>query len=200
MFGVFVGLTATGCGLNQPYPEKGLYAFDVGDPPRAAAASPRVLRVAGVRVASPYDARSFVYRTGSDQFETDYYHGFVTDPHDLFTGELIRWLSDGGIYATVVGPANSADDDVQLEMNVTACFGDLSARGEPSAAIDARCFLLEDADAQTRVVLKKAYRSRVPLSGKDPEDMAAGLGQAYRKLLGELTADLMEFETSRGSK
>src|SRR4051794_10877661 len=82
------GVLAASCGsLSQPAPARAFFAIDLAAPPRAATsaapheeaptASPgaAVLRVRRLRVAAPYDARSFVYRTPQGQFRADYYNG-----------------------------------------------------------------------------------------------------------------------------
>ena len=56
-------------GLTQPYPKKNLFAISVA-PPSATSAAPLqgVLCVRGVRMAEPYDEKTFVYRIGESAF------------------------------------------------------------------------------------------------------------------------------------
>jgi cholesterol transport system auxiliary component len=195
--GIVVALTVlitglSGCaGLTRPYPEKSMFAISAGDPPAASAAPvPAVLRVQSVRLAKPYDERTFVYRTGESAFTADYYNGFVAEPDRLLTGEVVGWLSRSGLFSAVVGGTSTVDYDLTLETNITTLCGDYSVKGSPKAVIEARCFLVREQGGVYTILFQKVYRESEPFSGDKPEQLVKGWGQALRRLLESLAVDL----------
>jgi ABC-type uncharacterized transport system auxiliary subunit len=181
---------AAGCALTQPYPQKNQYVISAGDPAAAGGSrSSSVLRIRSARVAKPYDEKTFVYKTGESAFTVDYYNGFLADPSPLLTGELTRWLAASGHFAVVLG-STGADNDLTLETNVTALYGDYSEKGSPKAVIEARFILVREDKTAYRVVFEKTYRQVEPLAGAQPEQLVKGFGQAYRRMLESLTVDL----------
>jgi cholesterol transport system auxiliary component len=181
-----------GCaGLTRPYPQKDLFAISLGDPPAASAASsPTVLRVAGVRIARPYDDRTFVYKTGESSFTTDYYNGFIAEPDRLLTSELTAWLSRSGLFSAVIGGSSVLNYDLTLETNVTALYGDYSAKGSPKAVVEARFFLVDDHGGTYKLLLQKVFNESEPLPGDQPEQLIQGWDRALRRMLEGLDADL----------
>ncbi len=187
---VAAALAAAGCtGLTQPYPQKNLYTISAGQPVRSGTPGRLVLRVQPVRTASPYSSRTFVYKTGQDAFTIDYYNGFLADPDRLLTGELIGWLEASGPFAVVLG-SSTADYDLSLETNVTALYGDYSAKGAPKAVMEARFVLVKEQAAAYKVVFQEVLQEAEPLAGDRPEELVKGFGRAYRRMLEKLTADL----------
>jgi cholesterol transport system auxiliary component len=181
---------SAGCGLSQPYPQRNLYVISPGEPATPAGdRTPSVLRIRPVRVAKPYDEKTFVYKTGESIFTVDYYNGFLTDPSALLSGELAGWLSESGPFANVLG-STAADYDLTLEANVTALYGDYSEKASPRAVIEARFVLVREEKTAYKVVFEKMYREAEPLAGAQPEQLVRGLGQAYRRMLEKLTGDL----------
>ena len=86
-----------GCsGLSRPYPERSAFGLKIQRPdnPSEAPEGAGTLKVVQTRVVSPYDGRSFVYRVGANQYETDYYNIFITTPNRLITGLLVDTVGD----------------------------------------------------------------------------------------------------------
>jgi len=191
-----------GCeAMSQPFPEKDFYAVEVGVPPAPAAKQNiAAVRVRRLRIAQPYDGRAFVYRTGPSKFRTDYYHGFITSPDHLLTGELVDWLAGSQLFAAVMDSGGEGEHQYVLDGSVSELCGDYADVNSPKAVVAARFFLLDDSGADTRVVFQKAYRKEAALDGQTPEAMAAGLGAAYREMLAGLTADLGAAQLPSGGK
>ncbi|HHH76662.1 MAG TPA: hypothetical protein ENL03_06530 [Phycisphaerae bacterium] len=183
-----------GCdAMSKPFPEKEFFALDVGDPPGATAkAGEGALRVRKLHIASPFNARSFVYRTGDMKFTTDYYNGFVTDPDKLLTGQLVSWLSQAGSFDAVVTSGSEAPHRYVLEGNVTELYGDYCDKANLKAVMKVRFFLLDDSQVETIIVFQKTYRSQAPLKGDTAEAFPAGLNEVYKQILTDLSKDLPE--------
>lgn len=185
-------LSAGGCGaLSKPYPDKSLHALDVGQPPASSAPRiPLTLRLQTVRVAMPFDASTFTYKTGDSKFASDYYSGFVAPPARLLTGELSEWLSKSGPFTSVIDGASSADYQLTLETNVTALYGDYTPGQSPSAVIEARFFVVDSANARYNVILQKTYRQIEPIAGNGPDALVEAWQKACHRMFAALTSDL----------
>ncbi len=180
-----------GCGLNQPYPEKDLFTIDVTAPtPAAEKTNGMTLRVRRLRVASPYDGKTFVYRIDEGKFRTDYYNGFIVEPAQLLTAELIEWLSASGPFASVLDSGSAADHTLVLEGAITSLYGDYTDPKAPQAVLAAKFFLLDDRAAETRVIYQKPYKVASPVADDTPAALVKAWEQAYAQMLKQLAADL----------
>lgn len=179
---------AAGC-VSRPYPEKELYALDSGRP-RVHERGHEILRVAPVRVASPFDGGSFVYRTGELRYDPDYYRGFVAAPGKLLTGEAIRYLDEGGSFASVVDAGASVTTPLTLEATVLELGGDYRDREHPVAAVRARFLLVVEEDDSTRLLGHWVLEARVRLLDGDAPALARGLGLAWGEVLARLAERL----------
>jgi len=198
----FVMVTAAmtvGCDVSQPNPDKVFFAIDPCAPPSAAdAPSEHALRISDVRISQPYGDQTFVYKVGADKYQFDYYHGFITSPGNLLTSHLVAWLAGSGQFASVFAGGSSATYRLVLEGNVTELYGDFTADAEPHAVLAAKFFLLDDRPPGAKVLMQKAYRQSVVLGSPTADALAAGWGQAYRRILTELAADLKNVQVPDG--
>ena len=194
-------LLCGGCGsLSKPYPEKSLYAIDLGElPAPEKSQETRVLRVDDVHVAKPFDGLAFVYQVSNSQFTTDYYNGFITSPDRIFSGALVDWLARSGLYSSVINGDSSADYQLTLETNVTQLYGDYSATGAPAAVIEAKFFLIDQTGGNYNIIFQKAYRHSEPMSAASPTELIRGWGKGYRNILTSLSEDLRATTTPRRS-
>lgn len=199
---VLLCLALVGCGaIGQPFPDKEFFGIEAGDSPAPAKQmTDSGLRVRRLRIAPPYDGRSFVYKVGESRYKTDYYNGFVTSPDHLLTGELTQWLAETKLFAAVVGSTGEADHRYVLDGSVSELYGDYTDANAPKATMKARFFLLDDSQAQTRIVFQKTYRKTAPLNEANPEALATGLGAAYREILTDLTADISKVQLAPDAK
>jgi uncharacterized lipoprotein YmbA len=186
-----------GCGsLSQPNPNKNLYGISAGDPPQAAQSPrPEVLMVQRTRVAQPYADVSFVYKIGPSELKRDYYNGFAVTPDHLFGGELANWLSRSGLYSSVVTAGSVASYQWSLESDITELYGDYT-QNPPTAVIEARFFLVNQAGGSFVIKFQKTYRQTEPLSGPGADKLVEGWNKAYREILTSLVTDLAQVSQS----
>jgi cholesterol transport system auxiliary component len=182
----------SGCSsLKQAYPAKESFGLTTPEvAPAAGGGHEGVLRVERVRVAAPYDGRSFVYRLSDTRYETDYYNEFVAEPGRLLTGELVRSLGGAHVFTTVVDPAASADAKVRLETSVTELYGDYRDPAAPRAVVRARFLLLEERLESTGVIGEWNLEEREPLKSGDAAGLVEGWSRAWGKVVSALASDL----------
>lgn len=175
---------AAGCSLSQPYPAKELFGIPV--PQGAVGPSQRaqgIVRVEAVRIATPFDQRSFVYRLSGDRFEFDYYRQFAASPAALLTGEAVRALAASGRFATVLDPASGAAAGVWIESMVEQMYGDFRDPQRPAAFLRARFFLIDTRPASATVLGDWSFEASVPFAAERPDALAPALGQAWGEVL-----------------
>jgi hypothetical protein len=193
-------LAASGCvSLAKPYPEKELYALDAGRPAALGHAAGVVLRVAPVRVSSPFDAATFMYRTGDLAYEPDYYRGFVTAPEKLLAGEAVRFLGVSGPFGSVLDARSDVPSACSLETTVLELYGDYRDRASPAAHVRARFLLVSGEAETTRLLGDWTFEATVRLAAPDAATLARGLGAAWGEVLGQLATKLAAgLEASEG--
>jgi uncharacterized lipoprotein YmbA len=195
-------LASQGCGdlLKQPYPAKSYFGIETGAPdaatpatdnaqPARAHSSGPVMLVRAVRVAPPYDGLPLVYQVGPAQFTTDYYVNWIASPSAMLTGDLTNWL-EGADVMPIVATGSSIRPDFVLESDVTRLVIDRTDPTKPRAAIAARFFLIRQDSAGSPLILDYADSAEVSAQHDTPAEYAAAYGQAYRKLLEGLTAQI----------
>lgn len=193
--------STAGCGpVRRPFPQKDYFAVETGAPPGPADRQvDAACRVRRLRVSAPYGKRSFVYRVGSLEYETDYYNGFIASPDELLTGQLAQWLAGSKSFSATLDSAGEASHRYVLEGVVTELHGDYRNADSPRAVLCAKFFLLDDELPETRVVFQESYREEVGLKDRTPQALAAGFGDAFRKILTGLTADIAKAKLLPGA-
>jgi cholesterol transport system auxiliary component len=186
-------LLLAGCiQLERQSPEKNFFTIEATRP-GTPAAEPHFgdLRLDALNVAPAYAMKAFVYRTGTLQYEEDYYNRFFAAPAELLSAETARWLRASGLFAAVYDRPAPVEPAWHMTGSVAALYGDFSKR-PATAVLEISFQLLHDQDAGGRTALRREYRREIPLDGKTPAALAAGWSEALAQILGELEQDLQK--------
>jgi len=92
----------TGCfGLGSKDEDDGAPHYYVIDVDRGAIASQfekgRVLRINPVRLTSHFRGSNIVFRIGEDEYQKQSNHQFFSEPEEMITEQLTRWLQKSGL-------------------------------------------------------------------------------------------------------
>jgi cholesterol transport system auxiliary component len=180
----------TGC-LARPHLDKQSFIF--GPPPAAASQfepSNRVLGIRSLRVAEPFDGRSFVYRTGEFSYDRDPYAEFMARPAEELILPIGAWFRLSGGFSAVVEPGSGLKPDTLLEIEVVRMYGDFRP-GKPPAAVLAMRFMFFDAPdgVPGKVILDREYSRNIPLQSRTAADLMQGWTKALGEILGLAMAD-----------
>ena len=195
------------CTGLQTAANKNLYALDAGSPAAAHNSAPaqeasatigsiprdQILQIRRVSIAPPFDGSSFIYRTPAGTYVKDYYNEWVAPPQDLFSGQLVDWLSASRIFASVVGGQSAAPHRFALETNITALYGDFHDPHHPQVVLAARVFMLDDSGATRTVAFQNHYDISLAIPDASAQQFVVGAGKAYRQLLESVSRDLLTF-------
>jgi uncharacterized lipoprotein YmbA len=189
---------------------KSLYALDPGRPTtaprgdsseaRQASSGPttgvsreRVLQVRRANVAPPFDGSSLIYRGPDGTYVKDFYNQWLAAPEELFSSELVNWLSASGPFESVVDGRSAAAHRFALETSITSLYGDFRDERNPKVVLSARVYLIDDAAGGRSVAYQNHYEISVPVPRASAGDLVVGVGRAYRQLLESITQDLSAF-------
>jgi cholesterol transport system auxiliary component len=187
-------LVTSGCGPSVTANQM-QYVLAPGRPLQSVTPSAeRVLEVDRFAIEAAFAGKSFVYRVGEVQYETDYYNVFLAVPAVMITDETRNWLSRTGLFARVSGStARTAPTDL-LEGNVVELYGDLRDKKAPAAVMQIRFFLSHFASpGHPELVFSRDYSTQQPLESRSP----AGLADAYSRCLQTILADLQKDLTEK---
>lgn len=182
---------ACGCaqGLKQEAPSKRLYVLELPGPESVPALSDKGLALRRVRIAPPYDTVSLTYRTKGSEFQSDYYHQFLSPPAEMATAAVRSWLSASNAFAYVTEPVGGAGYAYVMEMLITELYGDFD-RASPKAVVAAQIFVLDAATGARRVLHHAETRELVDLAEPSPAALVEGLNQGLGSILARTVQDL----------
>src|ERR1700722_12626479 len=113
----------SGC-LSKPALHKQTFAFIAPEMVTANAATARVLGIKKLEIASPFEGRSLVYRSGDNAYVRDPYAEFLDAPADSLLVTIRERLRDNGSFAGVVEPGSALKPNTFAEISVTRLYGD----------------------------------------------------------------------------
>jgi ABC-type uncharacterized transport system auxiliary subunit len=193
-----VALVASGCGtFSRKPPAKERFVLAPGAPASVAAKpSAGILRVDVVRGSPLASNRSFVYRTGPDTVQTDFYREFVAPPGALVRDALIEWLRASNRFAAVVRGTKAGTAWI-LESDLERLDADLRDPAAPQAVIEMQVRLLDVRKATPTLVFDRRYTASEPLADRTPETLVAAWSRALATVLGEIEGDLTKATPTR---
>ncbi|HOW67669.1 MAG TPA: ABC-type transport auxiliary lipoprotein family protein [Candidatus Paceibacterota bacterium] len=184
-------ILACGCKMTRPSPIRHQFSLSIQNAAPSNTSSGNVtLQVRPLRIASPFDQKSFVYRFEDQKFEVDYYHEFVTQPALLLTDIIRQRLDTGASFKTVLSPTSLIEPDYFLEGQATELAGDFRDKTRPQAVMAIQFWLIENQTKPPRLVWRQNYRCSIPLPGPSPEALVGGWNQALDQLLDRMATDL----------
>lgn len=102
-------------------------------------AKDRVLYIQPVKVTSHFRGKTIVFRVGENEFRSQAPHEFFSEPEEMFTEQLRRWLQKSGLFSKVVmSPDEHAD--LVLETAITALYGEQREQFSPQAVLEMQFF------------------------------------------------------------
>lgn len=181
-----------GClSFDQPALDRRLFTVDPVRTGRDAAPGPWAdqglsLRVRPFSVSTPYADRTFSYRIGESEFQTDFYNAFAADPADLFMEQAVEWLSQSRVFSRVTPDDVDVPATHALRGRIVELYGDYAEPESPRAVVSLRFILTDERSVGSSVVLDALIRRSAPVEGDGPSALAAAFSNAYAQVLAEL--------------
>lgn len=184
----------TGCfGLGSKDDDSGTAHYYVIDVDRGAIApqivSHRVLRINPVSVTPHFRGKNVVFRIGDDEYQQQENHQFFSDPQEIFTEQLKRWLQKSGLFSQVVTSENIPVDMV-LDVAVTALYGDNREQFSPQAIMEMQFFLMSGLERSSTPLFQTGLRVEVDIEETSSPKVVKGWKQGLEELLATMEDDL----------
>jgi ABC-type uncharacterized transport system auxiliary subunit len=183
----------TGClRLEKPYPQKIAYRLEAT--PGATARQPlsnRILQIGKFDSAPAYRGKGFVYRTGEQTWQADYYHEFFTQPAAMLTEQCRRWLQQMGLFGQINQGGYPLASDL-LQGRIVALHGDYRPGRAPMAVLELQLTLINESRTPAHTVLNRLYRRSLPLVDREPATLVKAWNEALADILREFEAQLRQ--------
>jgi uncharacterized lipoprotein YmbA len=183
----------SGCG-QQSY-NKSFYILDTTR--QGASHEPRresILSVQRFTIDSAFESKGLVYRKSDFEYESDFYNEFLLSPAQMVTEKTRNWLSDAGIFQSVLDAGSYIKPTHILRANIISLYFDFRDNSTPSAVMDIRFFLITQKPAKDSVVFAKTYRTASKAKSNNVSDMVETLDYCLMDILTNLENDLKEIQ------
>ena len=182
-----LGLFTTGC-LTRPALKVQSFAFTI---PESSAtntvAQGPVLAIRTLTIASPFDGRAFVYRTGDFSYVRDPYAEFISPPAQLLAPQIGQLLVQTGHFSALVRPDGAVHPDQLAEISISQLYGDFRDHAHPRAVLTLQFTLLSAIHGMPdKVILQKTYTRTTDLNSASP----TALIHAWNEDLTEITTEI----------
>ncbi|MCX4188069.1 ABC-type transport auxiliary lipoprotein family protein [Methylophaga sp. OBS4] len=148
----------------------------------------RVLLLKPVRVVPHFENKTIVFRVGESEYQSQPPHELFSEPEDMFTAQLRRWLQKTGLFSQVVID-ESIKADYVLESAVTALYGEKRQAYSPQAVVEMQFFMSSAADDKN-MLFQTGLRVDVDIEKTTPGTVVTGWKQGLEELLATLEQDL----------
>jgi len=184
----------TGCfGLGSKDEDDGAPHYYVIDVDRGAIASQfekgRVLRINPVRLTSHFRGSNIVFRIGEDEYQKQSNHQFFSEPEEMITEQLTRWLQKSGLFSEVISTDEQAADMV-LDVAVTKLYGDKREQFSPQAVLEMQFFLMADNETNKQALYQTGLRIAIDIDETTPPNVVKGWKEGLEELLATVEDDL----------
>lgn len=151
----------------------------------------RVLLLKPVRVVPHFRDKPIVFRVNESEYQAQASHLLFSEPEEMFTAQLRRWLQKSGLFSQVVTD-ESVDADFVLEAAVTALYGEKRPEYSPQAALEMQFFMSSAADQQ-KMLFQTGLRVDVDIEQTTPGNVVTGWKQGLEELLTTLEQDFSAY-------
>jgi uncharacterized lipoprotein YmbA len=148
------------------------------------------LRIGRVPVDPRFERKGFVYRTGEDVYESDFYREFYSPPGVLVRQMMAEWMNASEIFSAVLGSADSGQTHWVLEARVETLYIDLRLVGAPKSVIEIEFSMVDSASPELDSVFRRSYSAALTVPDMKPESFVAGWSEGISEILTSLESDL----------
>lgn len=181
--------------LEKPYPQKNSYRLEA--PPETITQQPlsnRVLQMSKFDSAPAYRSKGFIYRTGEQTWQSDYYHQFFTSPAGMITEQCRRWLQETGLFNQINQSGYPPPTDL-LQGRIVALYGDYRPGHQPMAVLELRLTLINETSSPAQTVLDRPYRRSLPLADNNRTTLVNAWSEALTDILREFAMQVQQEPT-----
>ena len=161
-------------------------------PPGTSAqkSSTAILAVSPFSIAPGFQDSGIIYRTGDNQYLSDYYNQYVVSPAAMITSLVRNWLSDADICADVLLPHSTIEPTHILDGNIRQIYVDVRDKARLKAVLEISFVLMKQYRNEQIIQFSKTYRVIRPVTNKTAKAEIDALNQCLDGVLTKLRKDI----------
>ncbi|MDB2705037.1 PqiC family protein [Pseudomonadota bacterium] len=156
----------------------------------------RVLRLKPIRVTSHFRNKNIMFKVGDNEFQPQEMHEFLSSPDEMITTQLRRWLQKTGLFSLVIVDDNQPAD-MDLEVAVTALYGEAREQFSPQASLEMQFFLTSADSESSNVLFQTGLRVDTDIEKATPALTVKGWNIGLKELLLTLEDDFSGYFSKR---
>jgi len=192
---VLLSLLLSGCSmlkLGSSY-DKHFFVLEADHQEKPAASDGKeILIVRKLTIDSSFKFKGLIYRNAEHEYKTDFYNEFLVPPASMITEQTRNWLSQSGLFRTVLESASYMEATYALEGNILSLYGDYRNAASPKAVMEISFFLIGTASSEPSIALAEKYKAAIDLQGEETEDLIKAFDACLEQILAELERDIEE--------
>ncbi len=149
-----------------------------------------VLRIKPVKITSHFRGQNVVFRIDENEYQRQVTHQFFSEPEEMFTGQIQRWLQKSGLFSQVIMGDGDGDAEMVLEVAVTKLYGDKREQFSPQAVMEMQFFLMSADDTNQQLLFQTGLRIDVDIEETTAPHVVKGWKQGLEELLATVEDDL----------
>lgn len=149
-----------------------------------------VLDVHRFTIDRAYDFKGFVHRKAKNEYEVDYYNGFLVSPSQMITERTRDWLSKTGLFERILNPGSQAEPTHALEGHIVKLYADFQDKHSAKAYVEIKCFLIDMQNRSDQVLLSRTYMESQTLDNLEADDLVAAMDLCLERILKAMETDI----------
>jgi hypothetical protein len=161
-------------------------------PPSASKVAPggRVLGIGTLQVASPFEDRAFVYRTGEFSYDRDPYAEFMVPPAEALLSPVCGLIREAGVFSAVVESGSALKPDTLVEIHVVQLYGDFRQLENATAVLAIRFDFFDAPNGVPgKAILEREYSRNISLKARTAAALIEGWNLALAQIIDSAMLD-----------
>jgi cholesterol transport system auxiliary component len=155
-----------------------------------------VLMVRSFSLSPGYHAKELTYRTGSSQYESDYYNQFIIDVGRQIGEQTRLWLAQSGIFTHVVPPGSTMSATHLLEGNITQLYGDFRDKINAQAVMSITFYFLDISSRKPIIKSSETFNVTTPVADNKVENLIDAYNQGLQMILSKYEEKILKINLS----
>ena len=184
-------LSLAGCdAFDRPAPTGAQYMLSPSKQAPIEGAALGTAMVMRFSAIPPFDGRPFLYKTSDGSWRADAYNGFLSDPSDMICDATARAFSRSGRFSLVGIQGLAVRCDFMIDGVIESFYSDYSDPERPVAVVEIHSYLLDGRGGRTRMIAHMGGKTRTPIQGAAPKDVADAFSVAVSEVLDQIVRGL----------
>ncbi len=138
----------------------------------------------------PFDGAAFIYRLSDGAWRLDPYNGFIANPGDMLTANLMQAFDASGRFDLVASSRAGVRCDLSFESVLTDFYADFADPLAPAAITTIRGYLVDRRGFRPVVLAAFDGMGKAPIESDTPREVADALAESSTNAINALLQQL----------